>query len=394
VKQLHEKQKKEITETGNRPERLNKWPDKVLGLDAEFAQDIDPAKYPILFETFRNSQIGQPALDLELAISRCFYDTTPEESVLTPEQWHFVRNNVDQRMLTDEDFEYDDEKAEEDRVFQLFIGTWPLPIPTEDEILQRFESELHMYADGILRTINHAVTNQPEAMVFLDKSARPVAHLFRHLWKDVFSGQAMPSIYFVSFGRENHDLGEDGAVEKFVAEAQKHLPQLARMKQISIVDETTASGGSLGNAKYTLARAFPNLTKIDAIEAFDDEPAWVHQEHLSNLTDDTTYELGLSMVSKSQQAIIRNPELMALLSTETQALLIKEASGSTQNANKVRKELEGLAHIISKHIVTADLPPVPYQAYVNPKSDEFFKEEVGFHLNDPVDVFRSALSMT
>lgn len=156
------------------------------------------------------------------------------------------------------------------------------------------------YTEGV---IARAIAEDIDTMVFLDKSARPVAWLMKSLWptlgiKDFDAdGQpiraAMPAIKFINFDREQwapamgRSEGRDGngitldgvhpdtvdsltglfairAVDRdeYISSDEKTLFD---DKNVLIVDEVSASGDTLTMAQALLGRAFTNAHSIQGM---------------------------------------------------------------------------------------------------------------------------------
>lgn len=151
------------------------------------------------------------------------------------------------------------------------------------------------------RLIAKAIHNEVDTMIFLDKSARPVAWLMRALWNTLGikdfdeSGEPimakMPEVKFVNFDREQwapvmgRSEGKDGkgiTLEGLHPDTVDSLTGLFAKRQfdrddyvspedetffddrnILIVDEVSASGDTLVMAKKLFERAFRNSASID-----------------------------------------------------------------------------------------------------------------------------------
>ncbi len=156
------------------------------------------------------------------------------------------------------------------------------------------------YTEGL---IARAIAHEDDTLIFLDKSARPVAWLMKSLWptlgfKDFDEhGQPipvpMPDIKFVNFdreqwaavmGRSEGKNGQDITLENVHPDTIDSLTGLFAVKNmdaadyvsaddetmfdnknIMIVDEVSASGDTLAMAQKLFERAFENAASVDGM---------------------------------------------------------------------------------------------------------------------------------
>lgn len=97
-----------------------------------------------------------------------------------------------------------------------------------------------------------------DTMVFMDRSARPLAGFFHALWQRIYPNESAPAMRFMVSNR---------------TEAKAPSPEKVRMvfnnsreafnnKRVLLVDEAIDEGGTLKGAKQALRGAFPGIKEI------------------------------------------------------------------------------------------------------------------------------------
>ncbi|MEX0932170.1 MAG: hypothetical protein WDZ81_01020 [Candidatus Saccharimonadales bacterium] len=142
------------------------------------------------------------------------------------------------------------------------------------------------YVLNTVRLVEKIEDFKPDFIVFLDKSARPVAWLLKELWEDFSDGKDLPKFRFLNIDREQwrdkvggSEIG-DGRIrmEKakaealelrsiFVPQPKEGVPieeQESRFsgKRILVVDEVEVSGDTRKIAHGFLEQAFPDAEEI------------------------------------------------------------------------------------------------------------------------------------
>jgi hypothetical protein len=120
-----------------------------------------------------------------------------------------------------------------------------------------------------------------DAVFFLDKSARPIAYLFRKLYQDYVPDLRIPQIRFISVtGNTNLENSFDNPFRfqnnpRVVREA--YLPHLKRLdgdnKKILIVDDFEATGRTTRGALYLFDQSFPESQALHMV-AYAKKPKW------------------------------------------------------------------------------------------------------------------------
>lgn len=91
-----------------------------------------------------------------------------------------------------------------------------------------------------------------ETMVFMDKSARPLAGFFRALWRRLWPDESPPEMKFMVSSSQGVYYGSLDVARAF-APAKSTFEN----KTLLLVDEMVSSGTTLETAKKLLAEAFP-----------------------------------------------------------------------------------------------------------------------------------------
>ncbi|MDD5726350.1 MAG: hypothetical protein PHC53_02965 [Patescibacteria group bacterium] len=157
--------------------------------------------------------------------------------------------------------------------------------------------------DDLIRGVRLKKT---DTVIFLDKSARPLAWLFNERYKRIFPGETIPAIRFINIGPKPIEEDWRSAIEyqddQFGVFSEKELKrklmiqsevptkqerydayiqrvhELQRIfgsrflgKRITLVDEIVHTGNSLERASELFGRAFPNLKRIRTAALFDQD---------------------------------------------------------------------------------------------------------------------------
>ena len=96
-----------------------------------------------------------------------------------------------------------------------------------------------------------------ETIVFMDRSARPLAGFFRALWKRLWPDERPPEMKFMVASQEGV-----GYTAKDVARVFAPAKSAFENKIVLLVDEAVVSGGTLSRAKKMLGEAFPQISEI------------------------------------------------------------------------------------------------------------------------------------
>lgn len=169
--------------------------------------------------------------------------------------------------------------------YQILTGFYRNGVEVTDAQIQR------EYLSRTERFIDDVVANKPDALIFLDKSARPVSWLVDGMWASAAPGVKKPQIYFLNIDREQWrdtvgsnstyintdrvdqnriaelhalfavkpvDDNKKGQVDPKAIEA----PTIFDEKKVMIIDEVKATGDTLDIARGIFRRAFPKTQII------------------------------------------------------------------------------------------------------------------------------------
>ena len=130
-----------------------------------------------------------------------------------------------------------------DRLVEKENGEWDL------------EHRQDYLAQGLEFTVN-IHKKKPDTIVFLDRSARPLAGFIRQIWARVYEGEDAPEMKFLNL----HVHGTTSS-EK-IADAFKASKDDFIGKVVLVVDECVTTGATLKLAKDRLQHAFPGINNV------------------------------------------------------------------------------------------------------------------------------------
>lgn len=97
-----------------------------------------------------------------------------------------------------------------------------------------------------------------QTMVFMDKSARPLALFLRMLWRRIYSDQEPPEMRF-SVGKRDWET-EEGADHKFIKQiGREYKKKDFSEENVLFIDEEISSGGTLMETSNLFKQAFPDM---------------------------------------------------------------------------------------------------------------------------------------
>lgn len=181
-------------------------------------------------------------------------------------------------------------------------------------------------AESIINLINLSIQQDADTVFFLDKSARPAAHLFRKTWRLCFPQKDMPEVRFVNIGTEN---GEKYSSSKSLNELRNAHRKSVVGKKVIIADEYVDSGGTLVRAKKVFESVFPDARGFMFTGIFKYCPRWYHSK------------IGIGVIDK-----------VGYVGANTDSFISATESGRQRrqrDVNRMRQQLDYLAKRISKH---------------------------------------------
>ena len=144
------------------------------------------------------------------------------------------------------------------------------------------EEELIVQTNRFLQRFAETGNNQkiPDTIFFLDKSARPLAYMFRKLFPLYCPDSEIPEIRFINIGGSGSKL-YDAKARPFTGnpEAIKRIygSHINQEGNIVIIDEYSHTGKALREATEVFSQAFPNI-KLQTMVAYDKLPNWYQNE--------------------------------------------------------------------------------------------------------------------
>jgi len=260
------------------------------------------------------------------------------------------------------------ERRRIDNSFQSLEEVEMQYVQLTDRLINIMTNGREVIADGEYKTV------VPSKVVFLDKSARPVAWLTRELWDTLAPEKPgdpipkKPDFKFLNIDRNqwkdildplktgHYDvsrLGEEEIEGLRSIFGKNHdgsfdAPNELDDQTIMIVDEVRASGATLNIATDMLKRAFPTstvfgehwmgqMTKVNNVETMLDLPIWY-----KDTTNDPKTELGRGVGNR------RNP----LLATHpSQLFLSTRFPEPDQQSLRLREDLRRLAKDVGKNVL-------------------------------------------
>jgi hypothetical protein len=269
-------------------------------------------------------------------------------------------------------------------------GSYKTDDQLRSEYVRRTDELIRTFTDGVVfedAQTGERQLEKPDVVVYLDKSARPVAWLVKELWPKLAAlpGEPvpeMPETRFVNIDREqwvntvdpkgvgdmNIDLVDDSVVRSLrsifvnvkdkqsgLDEALDEAPTELDGKNVLIIDEVFSSGRTLAIANKFFKRAFPKanfateywmsgIVQKGSAQGNADLPVWYKEkdptgrgvdnrdERKSQRSASLTQRLGGWFLSTALNTIEVNPETH-------EAVRVPEP-----NSAQLRREIRHLAH--------------------------------------------------
>lgn len=174
----------------------------------------------------------------------------------------------------------------------------------EDKFLT--PEELIIQTDKFMQRFGEMIKKQEisDTIFFLDKSARPVAYMFRKLFPIYYSGAKVPEIRFINIGGSGSKLYDTdsrpftGDLEIIRQTYGKHINMKGR---IAIVDEYSHTGQASKRATELLSKAFPTAT-VTTMVAYDKLPNWYQNMDYLGVEEYTKYDYeGMALEKLNQE---------------------------------------------------------------------------------------------
>jgi len=150
----------------------------------------------------------------------------------------------------------------------------------------------------------------PDTVFFLDKSARPVAYLFRKLYSDYCPGKKVPKVKFINIGRggvgfysnERPFTGEPSVLRDVYG---RHIDQVGR---ILIVDDHRHTGETIDMTMSLFTEAFPQA-QLKSMVVYSKSPNWFQFVPYLGVKEQTVNDykkLALSAFNKENDTLYEN----------------------------------------------------------------------------------------
>lgn len=185
---------------------------------------------------------------------------------------------------------------------------------SNEEKRRIFTTEIAIFVGGVALV-------QPDVLLYLDKSARPISWVVNSVMKARFPDKKRPETKYLHFGRENQDIAlniayDDGSRrEKPISNralqiAIEDINEIYRKrgggtyldnKRVWVIDEISSSGLSLGAAKILLDEAFGDrmAEPVLAKSVLSWEPAWYHNNWMIGVQSNDSGNRFLSVGTKA-----------------------------------------------------------------------------------------------
>lgn len=145
----------------------------------------------------------------------------------------------------------------------------------------------------------------PETIFFLDKSARPVAYMFRKLFPIYYPGIEAPEVRFINIGGSGSKLYDTDS-RPFTGDSeiirQTYGEHINIGGRITIVDEYSHTGQASKRAAEVLNKAFPKAT-VTTMVAYNKLPNWYQNEDYLGVEEYTKYDYEKKALVKLNQEL-------------------------------------------------------------------------------------------
>lgn len=200
--------------------------------------------------------------------------------------------------------------------------------------------------------------NLPKTIFFLDKSARPVAYIFRKLFPVYCPEIPSPVIRFINIGQSgiapmSYEMPFNGPASVIKDIYGEHIDINAT---ILIIDEWSQTGSTIKKAEELLSDAFPKATIRSQI-AYKKLPSWYGSEYLgvkeyvtSDYADMAEQEYVRQTGKELGSGWWNNPEFIKI-KNELWGTIPYAKRGERKHMNKfrtLRKELDILCEAVVK----------------------------------------------
>lgn len=161
-------------------------------------------------------------------------------------------------------------------------------------IIEGVQKQSREIQQSLIRLINISRNEHHSCIFFLDKSARPLAWIFRQTWKGLAEKglipkeEPMPAIRFINIGREQDEkMFESDSTAMELAKRKYKVPD----GRILIVDEYSETGKSLDKAEKVIHKLLPGRDILTNV-ALTSVPPWYGEGELIGVEEKTLGDEG------------------------------------------------------------------------------------------------------
>lgn len=243
---------------------------------------------------------------------------------------------------------------------ERYNGPHELVYLTSDRIRGQYpnvveRAHIHNVIEGIANLTDLVTQYEIDTLLFLDKSARPMAYLFRKTWAGVFPNDRTPDIRFIDVGQGSYEPAKLASPDA-LAEVKNRYAECVVGKRVLVVDEYTESGSSLLAAKKLIEGLFPDAEKVYATAVSPTTPKWYGKREMIGVANSheylEEYALFTDPVVAEKPSFISSTLFGALnkasLSEEGIRLRDMEMLETIRSSNVLREELDGLAEELTR----------------------------------------------
>ncbi len=133
------------------------------------------------------------------------------------------------------------------------------------------EDQIENLAVGVVNLLNLTVANNADTLVLMDKSARPIGHLFINVWRELYPDSKRPEIRFINVGTEGMSKDDNRTFLKELHDA--HFKSMDG-KVVILADEAVHTGNSIKRAKNLVEKVFPKTKKVIYTAVCRETPVW------------------------------------------------------------------------------------------------------------------------
>lgn len=176
-----------------------------------------------------------------------------------------------------------------------------------------FTQEQLQLAEGTVDLVNAVKKQGTEVLIFLDKSARPVAHLFRRAWGQIFPRESRPAMRHMNMPKSfRFASSHDTDFEEAVREVRSRFRDMSG-KKVTVIDEIMASGATARKASEIIQAAFPRSKVTEPIGVFPVTPSWYGQSDMLGVVENGKEMIVQKALGTRDKFLTHRRELTALI---------------------------------------------------------------------------------